>query len=147
MKAKVWFITFSLIMILFPLSSNSEELGIKTGFAIGDLDQFFLGITTPIYLEKLLYFQPTLEFGAGDNAVSLYLSMDFSYRIRRNFSVGGGIGILYCDFSKRDFSQTDPSVSLFFQFKYPLRRSDIFWDFRAQISDYSQLRLSFGILL
>lgn len=134
------------LFLLIPFYAKSEDLGLKAGVAIGDLDQFFIGFFTPIPLERLLLFQPSLELGFGDNATSLLVSMDFLYRLRRNFSAGGGIGVLYNSFSKGG-SKTDPSLSLFFNFRYPVRRTDIFWEIRAQISDYSQLRLSFGFYL
>jgi len=143
MRAKIFLLSF---ILLIPFCAKSEDLGIKAGVAIGDLDQFFFGILTPIPLERLILFQPTLELGFGDHATSLFLSMDFLYRLRRNFSAGGGIGILYNSFSGGG-SKTDPSLSLFFNFRYPVRRTDIFWEIRAQISDYSQLRLSFGLFL
>lgn len=142
MRAKVFF--FFLLMI--PFYAKSEDLGIKAGVAFGDLDQFFFGILTPIPLERLLLFQPSFELGFGDHATSIFLSMDFLYRLRENFSAGGGIGILHNSFSKGS-SKTDPSLSLFFNFRYPVRRTDIFWEIRAQVSDYSQLRLSFGFFL
>jgi hypothetical protein len=135
-----------LLIFLTSIYLKSQDLGLKTGVAIGDLDQFFFGVLTPIPVEKLLIFQPTFDVGFGDNATSLFLSMDFLYRLRRNFSVGGGIGVLYNSFS-RGGSKTDPSLSMFFNFRYPARRTDIFWEIRAQISNYSQLRLSFGFFL
>ncbi len=147
MRKNIFPLFLVFLVLLFPFPSLSQDLGIKTGLAFGDLDQFFFGIFTPILLESSFYLQPTFEIGAGDNATTLYLSMDLLYRIRRNFSTGGGIGILYNSFSKRETSQTDPSLSLFFRFLYPLKRTDLLWEIRAQISDYSQIRLSFGIFL
>ncbi len=143
MRGKIFFL---IILLLIPFYGKSEDLGIKTGVAIGDLDQFFFGIFTPIPLERPLLFQPTLELGFGDNTTSLFLSMDFLFRLKRNFSAGGGLGILHNSFSKGG-SKTDPSLSLFFNFRYPVKRTDIFWEIRAQISDFSQVRLSLGFLL
>ncbi len=134
------------LFLLIPFYAKSEDLGIKAGVAIGDLDQFFFGVFTPIPLERFLLFQPTLEFGFGDHATSIFLSMDFLYRLKRNFSAGGGLGILHNSFSGGG-SKTDPSLSLFFNFRYPVKRTDIFWEIRAQISDCSQVRFSFGFLL
>lgn len=142
MRAKVLLLS---LFLLIPFHAKSEDVGLKAGVAIGDLDQFFFGVFTPIPIERLLVFQPTLELGFGDNATSLFVSMDFLYRLRRNFSAGGGIGVLYNSFSGGG-SKTDPSLSLFFNFRYPVRRTDIFWEIRAQLSDHSQLRLSFGFL-
>lgn len=142
MRVKVLLLS---LFLLIPFHAKSQDVGLKTGVAIGDLDQFFFGLFTQIPIERLLLFQPTFELGFGDNATSLFVSMDFLYRLRRNFSAGGGIGVLYNSFSGGG-SKTDPSLSLFFNFRYPVRRTDIFWEIRAQLSDHSQLRLSFGFL-
>lgn len=142
MRAKVLFLA---LLFIIPSYARSEDVGIKTGIAIGDLDQFFFGVFTPIFLEDALLFQPTIELGFGDNATSLFVSMDLLYRLRRNFSAGGGIGVFHNSFSHGG-SKTAPSLSLFFNFRYPLKRTDLFWEIRAQLSDYSQLRLSFGFL-